>query len=135
MTVLFRVFLPGDPVAKGRPRFRNTGKFVQTYTPKKTRDYEAKIKRMVSEQISEPFTGALELRAIFYMPIPQSWSKRKKAEALGSYHTSKPDLDNLAKVCDGFNEVLWLDDSQIAKTQFVKKYGETPGIALELRRL
>lgn len=26
----------GEPAGKGRPRFRNAGAFVQTYTPEKT---------------------------------------------------------------------------------------------------
>ena len=33
----------------------------------------------------------------FFMPMPKSWSKKKKAEMLGTPHIQTPDLDNLLK--------------------------------------
>lgn len=33
----------------------------------------------------------------FLLPMPQSWSKRKRAEHLGAAHRQKPDIDNLLK--------------------------------------
>jgi Holliday junction resolvase RusA-like endonuclease len=33
----------------------------------------------------------------FFIPVPRSWSKKKKAAAHMQYHTSTPDLDNLMK--------------------------------------
>lgn len=35
--------IPGVPVAKGRPRFRKVGSYVQTYTPAKTKKAETGI--------------------------------------------------------------------------------------------
>ena len=34
---------------------------------------------------------------IFHMPMPKSWSKKKRAEMLGQPHRQKPDVDNLTK--------------------------------------
>ena len=34
---------------------------------------------------------------IFHMPMPASWSKKKRAEMLGQPHRQKPDVDNLTK--------------------------------------
>lgn len=34
---------------------------------------------------------------IFHMPMPVSWSKKKRAEMLGQPHRQKPDRDNLEK--------------------------------------
>lgn len=49
-------------------------------------------------------------RVIFRLPMPQSWSKKKKKEYDGKPHTQKPDWDNLAKaLCDA----LYEDDSGI----------------------
>ena len=39
--VIFQV--DGTPVPKGRPRFARRGKFVSTYSPKTTVDYESKV--------------------------------------------------------------------------------------------
>lgn len=33
----------------------------------------------------------------FYIPMPKSWTKKKKREYLGSPHQQTPDLDNLLK--------------------------------------
>lgn len=34
---------------------------------------------------------------IFHMPMPASWSKKKRTEMLGQPHRQKPDVDNLTK--------------------------------------
>lgn len=47
---------------------------------------------------------------IFLMPMPKSWSKKKKAEMEHEPHQQKPDLDNLVKaVLDSVYE----DDAHI----------------------
>lgn len=38
-----------------------------------------------------------ESHVIFHMPMPKSWSKKKRAEMLGQPHRQKPDRDNLEK--------------------------------------
>ena len=44
MTFMVTYLVEGNPIGKGRPRFAKRGKFVSTYTPTKTRDYESLIK-------------------------------------------------------------------------------------------
>ena len=39
----------GKPVGKGRPRFRNAGKFVQTYTPEKTAVFENLVQKHLTK--------------------------------------------------------------------------------------
>ncbi len=34
---------------------------------------------------------------VFHMPMPKSWSKKKRANHRGGAHMSKPDIDNLVK--------------------------------------
>ncbi|MCK5018247.1 MAG: RusA family crossover junction endodeoxyribonuclease [Candidatus Peribacteraceae bacterium] len=46
----------------------------------------------------------------FYIPMPKSWSKKKKAEHLFGPHKQKPDIDNLLKA---FFDCLTDDDSSI----------------------
>lgn len=41
-----------------------------------------------------PQSGA---RVTFVLPMPKSWSKKKRDELNGMAHTQKPDLDNLLK--------------------------------------
>lgn len=51
----------------------------------------------------------------FVIPMPKSWSKKKKREMLGKGHESTPDLDNLIKA---FKDCLLKEDS------WVSRYGE-----------
>jgi Holliday junction resolvase RusA-like endonuclease len=54
----------------------------------------------------------------FVMPMPKSWSKKKRAEMDGKPHTQKPDLDNLLK---GIGDAHYQDDSVIHCLDGIKK--------------
>jgi Holliday junction resolvase RusA-like endonuclease len=66
----------------------------------------------------------------FYLPIPKSWNKRKKAEMLNKPHRQKPDLDNLIKA---LGDALYGDDSSIASITAHKQWAEEGGIAINER--
>lgn len=58
----------------------------------------------------------------FVLPMPASWTKRKRAEMDGQSHQQKPDWDNLAKaLCDA----IYDDDSGIHDIRVSKIWGET----------
>lgn len=126
-TLFFSV--PGVPQGKGRPRFvRKTG---MAFTPARTRSYEAEIKHFALERWGDasPMVGALRVRVVAYLPVPQSWSKRKRADALAGtvLPTARPDVDNYAKaVCDALNELVYRDDSQVVELVACKAYCERP---------
>lgn len=63
----------------------------------------------------------------FYLPIPQSWSKKRKAEAENQPHQLKPDIDNLLKAL--FDAAL-KEDSGIYSIRAEKRYSETPRIVI-----
>lgn len=52
---------------------------------------------------------------IFFIPVPQSWSKKKKKLYHGTLHQSKPDLDNLLKA---------MTDALLAEDKIIAHYGE-----------
>lgn len=124
------VTVPGDPVAKGRPRFTRTG---QSYTPAKTKKFENLVRLAYSLQQPDrkPAEGPIELTVCAYFRIPTSWSKKKQAEAATEQmkKISKPDLDNCLKaVQDGLNGVAWLDDAQVSDTHTKKRYSRKPRV-------
>lgn len=105
----YELTIPGDPVAKGRARFRvvavkGKAPFVQPYTPKETQEAEARIKA-AWEAAGGPYLGGrLELEILFFQ-IPQK-NRAPRHE----------DWDNLAKlVCDALNKVAFGDDRQITR--------------------
>lgn len=91
--------VPGEPVAKGRPRFARQGQYVRTYTPKKTEDYEKFVQLCWRRQsgVVFPERTALAVKIRAYFKIPKSISNRKRAEMIGKPHIKKADGDNIAK--------------------------------------
>ena len=131
----------GDIKGKGRPRFRSTGKFVQTYTDDKTHNYECSLKEayLVARQESY-MDSSIPLRANIqiYHQIPKSVSKKKRVEMLDGkeFPVKKPDVDNILKsIFDSLNKVAFADDTQIVEVTASKHYAEMPRIDIEIEEL
>jgi Holliday junction resolvase RusA-like endonuclease len=133
MTFMVTFKLDADPVGKQRARYARRGNFVQTYTPDKTRNYEALIKEaaiqaMGSNEILEtPVTLYLYIRA----PIPKSLPKKRLEACLNGSEKpiKKPDASNVLKsVEDAMNGVIYKDDSQIVNIHVTKVYSSVPGV-------
>lgn len=125
--------VPGTPVAKGRPRISTRGGFARAFTPAKTVAYEGLIALAAQDAMkgAPPYHGPVSVTVTATFAIPSSWSGRKKAAAL--WHTGRPDGDNLLKaVGDGLNGVAFKDDSQVASARVIKRYGEVPGLTVEV---
>lgn len=125
--------LPGNPTAKGRPRFFN-GRAV---TDTKTRIAEQNILAtylLAGGDKRTPHEGPVTIHVSATFVPAQSWPKWKRTLALSGQwpHTSKPDLDNLIKVIDGLNGVAWLDDSQISHVSASKQYGELAKTSVQI---
>lgn len=134
---MIEIVVLGVPVAKGRPRFaKATG---HTYTPEKTRNFEAALKYAAEQVMGDkpPLDGPLELDMRVVVPIAQSWPKKRQAAAreLREWPTRKPDFDNFQKCVDGLNMVVWIDDGQIVRSTFEKRYGEKPGMWIRVKPL
>lgn len=122
---MIELTIPGEVIAKGRPKFTNRGGYARAYTPKKTKDYEALVKLHALQLKQEPLTEAIEVAISVHRVPPKSWSKKKQKEALNGVikPVTKPDADNLAKsVLDALNGVLFKDDNQIVSLTVKKMY-------------
>ena len=112
-------FVPGQPVAKGRPRaFKMKNGNIGAYSPGKTVEYEDAVRlqarKVMPEQI---YDCPLRVHIQFYMTRPAS--KPKKAVR----PTTKPDIDNLAKaITDAMNGLIYADDSRICEMVLAKYY-------------
>jgi Holliday junction resolvase RusA-like endonuclease len=110
----------------------------RAYTPKGTRDYERDLRILARDvmRTREPFSGPLTVEVTAYMPAPESWpnwkSERVSEHGQKISHTVKPDIDNLAKVIDGLNGVVWVDDSQITDLHVYKRYSRQPRLIVEV---
>lgn len=132
-----RFFVPGKPQGKGRPRAVARGKFVRMYTPEKTASYESTVALAASEAMGDrpPMEGPLAVVMRIALPVPASWSNRKKAHAIDCIvlPITKPDADNVIKaVFDAINGVVWRDDTQVVDLRMIKRYGERPGVLMQV---
>lgn len=129
------VELLGVPVAKGRPRFWN-GRCV---TPPKTRAYERDLQyaARLAMHGHPPIPGPLKVEVLAAFPVPQSWPKNKQTRAIAGIirPTTRPDWENIAKVLDAFNGVVWLDDAQVVQGSVRKVYSVEPRLRVEVEAL
>ena len=128
---MIEFIIPGQPVAKGRPKFARRGAHVMAYTPAKTASYESLVKLAASIAMSntEPSALPIDLVVVLNLQIPVSWSgkRRARAESGAIYATKKPDADNVLKgIKDGCNGIVWRDDSQVVRITLEKRYSATP---------
>ena len=137
--------LPGDPVPKGRPRFRavtarDGRSFVNTYTPAKTRSYERSLQGEAKAAMlgKKPLEGPLRVTVTASLAVPASWSRKKRDAALTGVirPISRPDADNFSKSAwDALNSIVWNDDSQIVEAVTRKVYAESPSLRIEVEQV
>lgn len=99
----FTLCLPGDPVAKGRPRVYHG----HAITPRKTVNAEERLFAEFRRKYpnAKPLTGPVRIRAEF-------WMRRR----------GKPDIDNLLKtILDALNAVAYMDDAQVIELHAAKR--------------
>lgn len=143
----YTFIVPGIPVAQHRKRITTAGKFARVYTVEadvvfrkivQTAFYKFKDKLAIEKGYS-PFPiarpNALIVSLTFMMPIPESYSQKKREAALLQRvrPITKPDNDNLEKaIFDGLNTHAWHDDSQIVRNVTDKVYHSVPMTVVEI---
>lgn len=141
---MIEIIIPGEPVAKGRPRMRvadmKGAKRAVAYTPSKTRRYEDLVKLAAAEAMGErdPMEGPVVAVILAYLQIPASWSKKRQRLAeLGEIAPAKrPDVENLVKsALDGCNKIVFRDDSQVCELRAVKAYSRRPRLEIRIAPL
>jgi len=132
--------IPGQPVAKSRPKFARRGNFTTTYTPEKTVNYETLVKLAAADAMAgtAPIAGPVRLQLVINLQIPQSWSKKRQAMAESGQiaATKKPDADNVLKaVKDGMNGIVYHDDAQAVELAISKRYSTLPGVRVVVTQI
>lgn len=131
---MIEIFLAGTVRGKGRPRFsRATGR---AFTDGQTVNYEAALRIAGQEAMNgrAPLEGALGITVTAVFEVPASYSRVRRQRCLegGERPAKRPDVDNLVKMMDGLNGVVWKDDAQICMARIIKKYGSHPGLTIRV---
>lgn len=132
---MYSLTIPGDPVAKARPRVGKYG----TFTPQKTKNYETLVKELYFTKYGQTLMeGELKIDLKAFFSIPKSTSKKKRAEMQDGRirPTKKPDIDNIIKsVTDALNGVAYVDDSQVVEIVAHKHYSDVPRVEIHISNL
>ena len=132
--------IPGEPVAKGRPKATAQNGHARMYTPAKTVAYESKVAIFASQAMAgrSPLDGAVSLQIHAYFAIPASWSKKRLQAHLvvPEWVVKRPDGDNVLKaLADGMNGIVFKDDCQIAVGAVTKQYADVPRVEVMVTEL
>lgn len=123
--------IPGKPIPLKRARHGNG----RTYDSQKSEKLLFQL--YLKKQYQRPLlTKPLLLDITFFMPIPESWSRKKKEAAFNTPHHSTPDLSNLIKwVEDCATNVIYQDDALIARIIAYKVYSDEPRTEFTIREI
>jgi len=115
-----------DPI--GKPRMTQRDKWLNP--PRQCVERYWAFKDALNRQKEDfelPENGA---HIIFCMPMPKSWSKKKRREMDRQPHKQRPDVDNLYKA---FYDSLYGEDSQFWDARVTKVWGEFGQISVVIK--
>ncbi|MEO7387415.1 MAG: RusA family crossover junction endodeoxyribonuclease [Gammaproteobacteria bacterium] len=137
---MIEFFVPQTPQGKQSPRAVRIGAHVRVVKASVTRKYESMIAMFASQAMAgrAPLDEPVTMRLTVWMPVPTSWSQKKRSAALAGEirPVVKPDLSNTTKsVEDGCNGIVYVDDRMITDLTVSKYYGCRPGVAVVVQPL
>lgn len=101
------------PVSK--PRQTRADKWKQRPAVMRYRAFADELRLKVGK-----YKPGYHVSVVFIVPMPKSWSKKKKVEMNTKPHQQKPDIDNYVKA---FLDALCEDDSHVYWLEAVKIWG------------
>ena len=103
--------------------------------PRMTRSDKWKKRRCVSaywgfkDRVKDlKITLPVPYKVTFFIPMPQTWSQKKRSQMNGQPHLSRPDRDNLEKA---LLDALFTDDSHMWSGWTEKRWRDRAGIKVE----
>lgn len=86
------------------------------------------------DEIRRQYKSTLPTRIelTFYIPMPKSWSKKRRLAQMATPHQMKPDIDNLIKAV---MDALSLEDSYIWEVHAAKFWTTEEGQGIEITAL
>ncbi len=115
--------LPVNPVSKPRMTQRDKWK-----VRKATSQYWAYKDELILVCGLLKYQPKSEIKIIFYIAMPNSWSAKKKQSYAERPHQNKPDIDNLVK---GFLDALLSEDKIVWHVEAYKFWATVGSIKVE----
>lgn len=105
--------------------------FARAYKCEQQKFNELELEyHLMKHRPKEPLSKAAIVKFIGYLPIPKSFSKKKREQALNLeiVPVTKPDVDNLTKqLFDALTRMgFWTDDKIVFSLTAIKLYSDKP---------
>ena len=125
MRVRFNV----EPTPASRPRISRWS----TYYGKNHQKFVEAMKIATANSNVAPYESEIKACVNFFVPMPRTWSKKKKLEHMGKYANNHKDIDNYCKLLfDCLNGIYYKDDKQIVGLATNKYWSDTGYIDVHL---
>ena len=130
------VEVPGDPVAVNSHKFGRG----HVYKQQKARAYQTQVQYLarLAMRGRTQLSGPVRVHISAAVPIPKSWSAKKKTAAMNKliWPTNVPDGDNYQKLAwDGVKAIVFRDDAQIVKWSGEKFFSPEPRLRIEVEAM
>ena len=102
-------------IPMGKPRMTQRDRWKKRPTILKYHEYADQLREEAEKQ---EFKLGEQVSMQFFLPIPKSWSLKKRKAHIGFPHKQRPDLDNLIKAVQ---DILVMEDSRIWKLDICTK--------------
>ena len=107
-----------NPIPK--PRMTRSDKWKKRKCVQEYWDFKDQLK-----EIENYYSDRLYIN--FYLPMPKSWSNKKRLEKINTPHDQKPDLDNLLKA---YMDATMPEDKQVWDVKASKYWSEEGAIVI-----
>lgn len=111
----------------GKPRMTQRDKWAKRPVVLRYRAFSDKARASAPSNLPD---SPIRVDWTAYLPMPDSWSSKKKDAHRGQLHQSKPDRDNIDK---GILDALWPSDSCIATGTIEKRWDDGKGARIEIQ--
>ena len=132
------LFIDVEPKPVQSVRYAARAGYVQTFQPKKQKEWKARVKTAVQQQLPVGWKSfdddSFIAVQVLYVFEPVSTLKKADKQYIESggyvWKNKKPDVnDNLNKgLFDALTGVLWADDSRVVHAEASKVYGKKSGM-------
>lgn len=143
MKTRIRFTVVGMPAPGGSKKFiphRSTGRMICMDDGKGNAAWKRTVARFAAVAYRGPLLeGAVWVNMLFIVPRPKDhYGTGKNAGTLKpsapAYPTTKPDVLKLARSTeDALTGVIWKDDSATVNLNLAKRYGDKPGVEIEIK--
>lgn len=110
----------------GKPRMTQRDKYMKRPAVVKYRIFADALRECLKDA---RYKDSCVINCAVYLPMPESWSKKKKVQMTGANHRQKPDADNIIKA---LGDSLFEDDSVISDIFFKKRWDDGNGARIEI---